>query len=262
VRRAQAAEAARRAEEQRRREAELEQQRIDAENKRHQEEIEKQAEFIRDRDKAAGALRGSTGIRATSNESGGAVLRGSSADTGLRGVKPATDAYGLRGSGVRAGNQLKSAEMHSRVGGVLRDELSSDQAQKGFDTAGTNHGTLVYPDKKGAGMPAFASKIPKDLLVNNANNTRIIQSLAWYQHLERTKVDTAKKITAVKEQQKKGGDATILSAQLATLQNEMKRLAGDQAKTEKSIKTEVVNRGYKWDEGTLPTTPKAGEEKK
>jgi hypothetical protein len=103
VRRAQAAEAARRAEEQRRREAELEQQRINAENKRRMEEMANQAKFIDDRNAAASTLRGSTGATSggssdsllrgstgTGATSNAPMLRGSSGDTGLRGLKSDT----------------------------------------------------------------------------------------------------------------------------------------------------------------------------
>ncbi len=79
------AEAARRAEAEH--QAELERQHREAENKRLMEEAARQAEFIKDRDAAAGTLRGSTGTRAASGGFGEPVLRGSSADTGLRGLK-------------------------------------------------------------------------------------------------------------------------------------------------------------------------------
>lgn len=90
------AEAARRADAER--QAELERQRREAENKRLVEEAARQAKFLEDRDAAAGSLRGSTGTRASSSgglrgstaTSGGSVLRGSSADTGLRGLKSGT----------------------------------------------------------------------------------------------------------------------------------------------------------------------------
>lgn len=91
------AEAARRAEEAR--QAELERQRREAENKRRIEEAARQAQFLEDRDAAAGSLRGSTGTRSTSSSSGETVLRGSTASTGstgLRGSSADTGLHGLR----------------------------------------------------------------------------------------------------------------------------------------------------------------------
>lgn len=96
------AEAERRAEAER--QAELERQRKAEEERRRQEEADRQAKFIRDRDDAAGSLRGSTGMNITPNTSGGTVLRGSTPlkaepglkdalkDTGLRGTQPAKNA--------------------------------------------------------------------------------------------------------------------------------------------------------------------------
>jgi hypothetical protein len=72
---------------QRQRDAELEQQRIEADNKRRMEELANQAKFIDDRDAAAGTLRGSTGV-AASGGVGASGLRGSSATPELRGSTP------------------------------------------------------------------------------------------------------------------------------------------------------------------------------
>jgi hypothetical protein len=88
---AAAAEAARAAAEaaaaaERKRQAELAQARIDAENKLHVQEVEDQAKFLDDRDAVAGTLRGSTGTAPVAvGESG---LRGSSVTPELRGSAP------------------------------------------------------------------------------------------------------------------------------------------------------------------------------
>ena len=75
------------ADEQRRKDAELERQRIDADNARRMEDIANQAKFIDDRNRAASTLRGSTDNTAAGGlDSSG--LRGSSATTELRGLKP------------------------------------------------------------------------------------------------------------------------------------------------------------------------------
>ena len=90
------AEAAQRAE--RERQAELERQRRAEEERRRQEEEERQAKFLRDRNEAAGTLRGSTGMRITPNVSGGSALRGSTVDTGIRELKPARETRDLGGA--------------------------------------------------------------------------------------------------------------------------------------------------------------------
>jgi hypothetical protein len=106
-------EAAAAAEEQRRRDAELEQQRREAENKRRLEEIERQTQFLNDRDAAAGTLRGSTGTGTPVNGAGGTGLRGSTGtgaaanatgDTGLRGSRADTGLRGLNSDTTQAPN--------------------------------------------------------------------------------------------------------------------------------------------------------------
>jgi hypothetical protein len=84
---AQRAQAAAAAEAQRQRDAELEQQRIEADDKHRMEEVANQAKFIDDRDVAASTLRGSTGT-AASGGPGDLGLRGSSATPELRGSTP------------------------------------------------------------------------------------------------------------------------------------------------------------------------------
>ncbi|MHB8744277.1 MAG: hypothetical protein ACYC9L_14285 [Sulfuricaulis sp.] len=99
---AQRAQAAAAAAAQQQREAELEQQRIDADNQRRMQELENQAKFIDDRNAAASTLRGSTdsttsggldasGLRGSSETVGGLKepgLRGTNVTTELRGSKP------------------------------------------------------------------------------------------------------------------------------------------------------------------------------
>lgn len=241
IREQQRQEAERRAEAER--QAELERQRKAEDERRRQEEAKRQAEFIRDRD--ATPLRGSTGIRITPNTSDGTALRGSTTDTGLRGLNSESNTPQLRGSGTEAGSQLKSAEKHSREGGVLRDELSSDEAKKGFDTAGEKSGSLVYPDKKSGGRSTFGSTLPPEA----KKDPQIQQSLAWHRKNESLKADTAKKIAAIKEQQKKGaGDEAVLSAQMGTLTNQLNQYTKDEAKAKQDIKARVKDLGLSWDE--------------
>lgn len=61
-------------------EAQAERDRQAAEDRQRKEEAERQARFIRDRDAAAGTLRGSIGTSAGANSTGGTQLRGSSSE--------------------------------------------------------------------------------------------------------------------------------------------------------------------------------------
>lgn len=144
IREQQRQEAERLAEEQRQRDAQLEQQRRMTENKRRLEEIERQNKFFEERDVDAGTLRGSTGVSAgsswtgssalrgstTASGSGSAVLRGSGANTGLRDSKtdatPNTDPMV-----VDARVSPYGADLLSQVPELERSP-ASDRIRKGF----------------------------------------------------------------------------------------------------------------------------------
>ncbi|MDD5302836.1 MAG: hypothetical protein PHS14_06960 [Elusimicrobia bacterium] len=83
------------AEAERQRRADIEEQRKVTEEKLHQEEVEREAEFLRQRDSTV--LRGSSGIRITPNASGGKELRGSASEPAARGLRPAKEAADLGG---------------------------------------------------------------------------------------------------------------------------------------------------------------------
>jgi len=95
VQRARAAAAARQqaaaaaAEEQRNHDAEVEQQRVEAETKRRAEDMARQAQFIDDRNAAASTLRGSSGT-ASPDALRASGLRGTSVTPALRGLRPDT----------------------------------------------------------------------------------------------------------------------------------------------------------------------------
>ena len=136
------ADAARRAEEER--QAELECQHREAENKRRIEEAARQAKFLEDRDAAAGTLRGSTGTGAVSSGSGGSMLRGSAATSGGSGLRGSSADTGLRGSqsGMTVTPNIDPMVVDARVSPYGADLLSqvpelerspaADRIRKGF----------------------------------------------------------------------------------------------------------------------------------
>lgn len=122
----EAAEARRLAEEQRKREAELEQQRRDADERHRQEETTRQAKFIEGRNEAVKTLRGSSDIRVTPNAPGGTELRGSAADTGIRSLKPVMEVRNPGGKQA-AWKQLHCAVSISRYALGALDKTGDDQ---------------------------------------------------------------------------------------------------------------------------------------
>jgi len=168
--------------------------------------------------------------------------------------------------GSDPGAQLRSIEHGSR------EALSSPVAEKnfltpgradrkmageGFDTPGTNSGTLVYPDKNNYRQTppsALETHLPKE-----AKDNQLIQaSLAWYRQLDGQKAETDLKIASVAEQLKNGtGDAAVLTAHLSTLKNRRKQIDADQVKTTETVKKKVKNLSLAWIESPAdpPTTP-------
>jgi hypothetical protein len=214
--------------EQRRRE-EVEQERLAAERRKKEEH----AKWIKDRDEAAGTLKGSSGAL----------------HSGLKG----TDSYGgLKGSNTEAAAQLKSVERHGRQAQSTDGVGSKPAASQGFDSAGQSAGTLVYPDKSARRPP---TTLDKQIPAGARDDPEIKQMQAWYRSLDAQKAEKQKRAAELKEQQKTSKDP-VLAAKIATLDNDTKRLADDQAKATESAKKRVVNLGFVWNE-----TPATGAAK-
>jgi hypothetical protein len=133
---AAAAAAAAAAEAQRQRDAELEQQRIDADNKRRMEEIENQANFLNDRDAAAGTLRASTG----------SAPSGAIRETGLRGSSTTPELRESKSNNSQASN-LDSMVVDARsvptglpnsIEAEIPPTAAGDRVRKGFEAI-TDH---------------------------------------------------------------------------------------------------------------------------
>jgi hypothetical protein len=209
--------------------------------RRAEEKRQKDAAFIRDRDAAANTLKGSTGTNTSQ----------------LKGLSGA-DNYGLKGSGTDAGAQLKSVERHSRDAQSQRKDSDKETARTGFDTPGKASGNLVYPDKKKQQIPPSA--LDRQVPAAAQKDPQVQQSLAWYRKLDNLKVETTQKISAIKEQQKKGtGDAAVLAAQLVTLTNQSKQIDNDQAKVTETVKKQVKNLGFNLVESPETTAPEANK---
>jgi len=120
---------------QRQRDAELKQQRIDAENQRLAEEAEKQAKFDEDKREAIGELKGITdsdsasGLKGVSSESGLKDALNSGDSTELKPLPDNSDHGALKQARVAAGQGNLANQS-------LSDSGASGAAQHPFDTAG------------------------------------------------------------------------------------------------------------------------------
>ena len=136
---AAAAEAEAAAAAKRQRDAELEQQRIDAENQRHAEEAEKQAKFEQDKREALGQLKGVSEGDDSDSASG---LKGvGSGDSDLKDAPNSGDSTGLKTLPDNSDNgALKQARVAKGQGNLANESLTdsgtSRAARYPFDDAG------------------------------------------------------------------------------------------------------------------------------
>ena len=86
--------------------------------------------------------------------------------------------------------------------------------------------------------------------------------MAYYEKLDGRKIATQTKLAAVQKQIDSGaGDAEVLKARQATLNNDLKRYVADQAKTQNQIKTQLKTIKVDWVESPpaagAPSKPQA-----
>lgn len=160
---------------------------------------------------------------------------------------------------VNADAQLKSVDHHSGQAQAQGNDTDKDLAREGFDTLGANKGNLVYPDKnKSRQVPptVLDRQIPRGA----KDDPEVRQMQVWYRSLDAKKAEKEKMIAEISEQQKTSKDP-ILDVKMATLANDVKRLADDQAKATATVKERVavikkqmLDKGLAWDESPSSAT--------
>jgi len=151
--------------------------------------------------------------------------------------------------GTEPGAQLKSVEQHGRQAKAQANDASKRMAGEGFDTLGTDQGTLVYPDKNHHHPPPSA--LDKQVPPGTEKDPQIAKMQTWYRSLEMQKAEKEQKIAEFKEQQKTSKDP-LLATKIATLANDVKRLKEDQGMATKTVKKRVLDMGLAWDEIPSP----------
>lgn len=144
--------------------------------------------------------------------------------------------------------QSPVAENAFLTGGRADKQLAGDR----FDRIGGKESPLVYPDKKQRQRPL--SDLDKQIPGGARDDPQIKQMQAWYWTLNGQKGEKQQKQAELVEQQKTRKDPS-LAAKIATLDNDIKRLADDQDKATKTvkervavIKKRVLDKGLEWDE--------------
>jgi len=162
---------------QRQRDAELKQQRIDAENQRLAEEAEKQAKFDQDKREALGQLKGV----GDGNDSDSGLKGAGSGDSDLKDALNSDDSTELKTLPDNSDNgALKQARVAAGQGNLANQSLSdsgaSGAAQQPFDTAGGVAASMpVVPGTPAAApvpdrikrMPGYQSKLAEKETLQN-----------------------------------------------------------------------------------------------
>lgn len=147
------------------------------------------------------------------------------------------------GSDTKAGDQLLSVQAN----GNKKIDLTAN-----YDVGGAaSAGSIRVP--QGTGMTPGAAELAKRIPDRAKKDPEIQQSMAYYEKLDGRKTDTKVKLDAIQTQIESGkGDPKILSAQKATLTNDMNRYTADEADTKAKIQARIVTIRKSWDESSAP----------
>lgn len=149
----------------------------------------------------------------------------------------------LNSEGIGSGSQLKSAEGHSRDATRLDKEAMSEEARKGFDTAGENRGTIAVPKISGTMPTLLDEQVPEGA----RNDPQVKQMLDWYRQLEGIKAEVTQKIATLKKQQETSKDP-LLAVKIESLNNDLKQYTSNQAVATQNAKKRSRDLGFGWNE--------------
>ncbi|MES2907625.1 MAG: tetratricopeptide repeat protein [Pseudomonadota bacterium] len=195
----------------------------------------------------------------------------SSADTvddafGTKKTNPSLTPTGARKIGTisRADVQAKSVERHSNQAKSGNNDNDKTVAGMGFDDTGDYSGSLIYPDKNKYQQIPFTT-LDQQIPRGAQDDIQIKGMQTWYRSLDAQKTEKKQRIAEIKEKQRLNNDPS-LEMKIATLNNDIKRLADDQGKATatvkervKVVKKEMLNKGLIWDERPLPARTKTSE---
>ncbi|MFN0317945.1 MAG: tetratricopeptide repeat protein [Burkholderiales bacterium] len=172
------------------------------------------------------------------------------------------EAQAKEGRGTDPGKQLKSVARHSREAQMTRNDTVKIKSGIGIDVPGKESGDLVYPDKNKP-QRLLDSALDKQIPKGAKDDRQIKEMQEWYRALDARKAEKERMIAEIREKQRTSNDP-LLDTKIATLANDVKRLAGDQDKaTEvvkervKVIKKQKLDMGLAWDEELSTDNPSA-----
>lgn len=180
-----------------------------------------------------------------------------------------------RSTHIRAKNSAEALSSVHKSGQRAKAAASAEEAKErsgcGFDNGLCDTPDAIRVAKTIAQTPAaveLASHLPDKPEIKN--DPAIAQSLAWFDKLERTKGEHARRAAEIQNQIDSGhGDMVVLKAKLGTFQNALKQDQTDQAKAVAQIKKRLVAHRSPWIENpsssgtgvaTSPVSAKTGSQ--
>src|ERR1035437_823704 len=148
------------------------------------------------------------------------------------------------GSDTKAGDQLLSAAAAAK---------NNKDLTPNYEGGATRDGSLQVP--KVLGQTPGAVDLESHIPAAAKSDKEIQQNMAYYEKLDGRKLDAQRKFVAVQQQIDNGtGDAKVLTAQKATLGNDLKRYEADQEHTQTQIQKRLKTINVPWIVSSSPAT--------
>ena len=145
-------------------------------------------------------------------------------------------------------DQLSSAAKSGAAANRSGLELGKTESNCAFDTSAcAKPESLPTNALRSMGQTPGAADLSAHLGSLARNDAQIQQSMAYYQKLDSRKIDTQQKLAAVEEKiERHDGDAKVLKAQQATLDNDLNNYKAEETKTEEQIKKRTIAIHVPW----------------
>ncbi len=162
---------------------------------------------------------------------------------------PTHSTAGQLSSASKSSKDAAAAETMERV-----KDLSNCQFDK--DACRTPDAIeIARPAEQTPGAMELASHLPAEAL----KNQEIQNSLAWYDKLEKGKAEGAREIAGIQKQIDGGnGDAAVLNARKAAVENSIQQMQVDQGRAKEQIKKRLLDLHHPWIETPQQSGPDSG----
>jgi tetratricopeptide (TPR) repeat protein len=145
-------------------------------------------------------------------------------------------------------DQLSSAAKSGADANREGPEAAKTESNCGFDSSACAEPESISTNAaRSMGQTPGAADLAAHLGSIARNDVQIQQSMAYYQKLDSRKIDTQQKLAAIEQKiESHSGDGKVLSAQQATLNNDLNAYKAEETKTEEQIKKRTIAIHVPW----------------